>query len=54
MITASDGSAVSGAQVRAYRFVGEGDDRRAVQIAETDSDENGNYRLLIAPALGGE
>jgi hypothetical protein len=54
MITASDGSAVSGAQVRAYRFVGEGDERRAVQIAETDSDENGNYRLLIAPALGGE
>ncbi len=53
-ITASDGTVISGAQIRAYSFVGEGESRRAVQIAKTDSDENGNYRLLIAPTLAAE
>ena len=32
----------------------EGDETRAIQVAETLSSEDGSYRLLIAPRLGDE
>jgi len=49
----SSGSApVSGAQVRAYVVTLQGGVSRLLQVAETTTDEEGNYRLLIAPRLG--
>lgn len=45
----ADGSSVAGVQLRAYAFVGEGAERRLLQVAQTTTDEEGAYRLLIAP-----
>jgi len=46
-----EGAPVVGVQLRAYTFGGEGDERRLLQVAETTTDEEGSYRLLIAPRL---
>ncbi|MGB5810319.1 MAG: hypothetical protein WBG86_07310 [Polyangiales bacterium] len=43
---------VAQAPIRAYLVIGE-ENRRAVQIAETISGEDGNYQLLISPTLDG-
>ena len=52
-ILLSSGSApVSGAQLRAYVVTLQGGVSRLLQVAETTTDEEGNYRLLIAPRLG--
>jgi hypothetical protein len=48
-VLASDGSPVPGVQLRAYAFAGEGAGRRLLQVAQTTTDEEGGYRLLIAP-----
>jgi hypothetical protein len=53
-LLSSGGAPVPGAQLRAYRFVDDGTTRRLLQVAETTTDEEGNYRLLIAPRLDGE
>jgi hypothetical protein len=54
LLQASDGTPVPGALIRAYVLADDGVSKRPVQIAETESDEMGNYRLLIAPRLGDE
>lgn len=49
---ASNGSPAAGAVIRGYVVTnGEGEARR-IQIAETVSDEDGRYELLITPGLG--
>ena len=54
LLQASDGTTVPGALIRAYVLADDGADSRPVQVAETVSDEQGRYRLLIAPRLGDE
>ena len=53
-VAASDGSLVPNVLLRAYVLTPDGASTRAIQVAETTSDEEGNYRLLIAPDLGDE
>ena len=50
-VLSADGEPVPGARLRAYAFAGEGDERRLLQVAETLTDEEGRYRLLVAPRL---
>ena len=50
-VQAADGESVSEAPIRAYVFEAVGEGFRAIQVAETVSDESGNYRLLISPTL---
>lgn len=55
VIRAGDGAAVPNASIRAYVFANvEGGASRPIQVAETVSDEDGNYRLLLTPRLGDE
>jgi len=54
LVRASDGNGVPGALIRAYVLADDGTSKRPVQVAETVADEEGNYRLLIAPRLGDE
>jgi hypothetical protein len=55
VIRTSDGEVVPNALVRAYVLTAaEGAPSRSVQVAETESGEDGSYRLLIAPRLGDE
>lgn len=54
VVAASDGVPVPHALIRAYVFTNDGSSSRPIQVAETLSDEEGNYRLLIAPHLGDE
>lgn len=54
VVESSDGIPVSGARLRAYAVAGEGAAARPIQVGETTSDDEGNYRLLIAPGLGGQ
>jgi len=55
ILRSSDGKPVPNALVRAYVLVDtELDTIRSLQVAETVSGEDGSYRLLIAPRLGGE
>ena len=50
-VQASGGDAIAGAPIRAYVFDETADSKRAIQVAETISDEDGFYRLLISPTL---
>jgi hypothetical protein len=52
LLQASDGTAVTDALIRAYVLTNDGSSSRSVQVAETMSDDQGNYRLLIAPHFG--
>lgn len=54
LLRASDGTPVPAALIRAYVLADDGVTKRPVQVAETISDEEGRYRLLIAPRLGDE
>lgn len=54
VVEASDGTRVPRATIRAYVLIEDEVASRLVQVAETSSDELGNYRLLIAPGLGAE
>jgi hypothetical protein len=54
LVQASDGTIVPGALIRAHVFTNDGSSGRRIQVAETMSDAEGNYRLLIAPHLGDE
>ena len=49
LVRASDGTAVPGASIRAFVLTTDGVPSRPIQVAETVSDEDGNYRLLITP-----
>lgn len=53
-VLASDGVTVPGTLIRAYVLFEDETSSRPVQVGETTSDENGSYRLLIAPNLAGE
>jgi hypothetical protein len=53
-VQSNDGTLVPGALIRAYVAVEDGETSRLVQVAETTSDQQGAYRLLIAPQLGAE
>ena len=50
-VLSADGEPVPGVKLRAYAFAGEGDERRLLQVAETFTDEEGQYRLFVAPRL---
>ena len=52
LVLADQGAVVPNALVRAYLLVSDGTESRPVQVAETSSDEEGRYRLLIAPRPG--
>ena len=54
LLQASDGTAVPDALIRAYVLTSDGSSSRPVQVAETMSDDQGNYRLLIAPHFGAQ
>ena len=54
LLRASDGTPVPAALIRAYVLADDGVTKRPVQVAETVADEEGRYRLLIAPRLGDE
>ncbi len=55
VIRASDGDVVPNALIRAYVLkTVEGSAGRSIQVAETESGEDGSYRLLIAPRLRDE
>jgi len=55
IVRSSDGLAVPNALIRAHVFIDTGvGTKRPLQVAETVSLEDGSYRLLIAPRLGGE
>ncbi|MGB8329943.1 MAG: carboxypeptidase-like regulatory domain-containing protein [Polyangiales bacterium] len=55
ILRSSDGAPVPSAMIRAYLFIDTGaGTSRPLQVAETVSGEDGRYRLLIAPHLGGE
>ena len=55
VIRSGDGDIEPDALVRAYVFMtAEGAASRPIQVAETVSSEDGSYRLLIDPRLGGE
>ncbi len=54
LLQASDGTAVPNALIRAYVLTNDGATSRRIQVAESVSDAEGNYRLLIAPAPGDE
>jgi hypothetical protein len=49
----NDGVALPGALIRAYVLTGTGP-TRPIQVGETVTDEDGSYRLLIAPRLADE
>jgi len=51
-VVSAAGTVVDDATIRAYVFEN-GDTLRPVQVAETKSDEEGSYQLLISPTLGG-
>ena len=56
-VRSSDSMPVSAAPIRAYVLLLPGlsaDRQRPVQVAQTQTDEDGNYRLLFAPILNGE
>jgi hypothetical protein len=54
LVQASDGTVVPNALIRAYVLTNDGSSGGRIQVAETTSDGEGNYRLLIAPRLGDE
>ncbi len=55
VIRTSEGEPLPNALVRGYLFnISNGGAARPLQIAETVSGEDGSYRLLIPPRLGGE
>lgn len=54
LVETSDGTAVPNALIRAYVLTSYGESSRPVQVAETVSDEDGAYRLLIGPRFGDE
>jgi hypothetical protein len=54
LVQASDGKPLPDALIRAYLLADDGMSKRPVQVAETVSDADGNYRLLISPRLGDE
>lgn len=56
VIRTSEGEAVPNALVRGHLFDGgsDGSAARPLQVAEALSDEDGSYRLLIAPRFGAE
>jgi hypothetical protein len=54
VVQASDGTVVPNALIRAYLLTTDGSYTRSIQVAETVSNQDGTYRLLIAPRLGGE
>jgi hypothetical protein len=54
VVQASDGTVVPNALIRAYLLTTDGSYARSIQVAETVSDQDGKYRLVIAPRLGGE
>jgi len=54
MVLSAEGAPVPGIKLRAYAFSGEGTDRRLLQVAEASTDQEGAYRLLIAPYLAAE
>lgn len=54
VVLSSDGIAVPGASIRAFVLSDDGSSTRPLQVAETTSDEEGNYRLLIDPGLGAD
>jgi hypothetical protein len=51
MLQTADGATVGGAQIRAYIFESGGEELRPIQVAETVSEVDGTYRLLISPTL---
>jgi hypothetical protein len=51
IVRSSRGEPASGVQLRAYVFAGEEAERRLLQVAEATTDEEGAYRLFIAPRL---
>lgn len=55
-VRSSDSTPVSAAPIRAYVLLPalSEDGQRPLQVAETQTDEDGNYRLLFAPILNGE
>ncbi len=53
-VFAGDGTPVPGVVIRAYTLTSEGSSARQIQVAETTSDDDGNYRLVIAPRFGVE
>jgi hypothetical protein len=54
VVQASDGTVVPDVSIRAYVLTNDGAPSRTIQVAETVSDEEGNYRLLISPSLRDE
>jgi len=54
MVLSAEGAPVPGIKLRAYAFSGEGTDRRVLQVAEAATDQEGAYRLLIAPYRAAE
>ena len=52
--TAAKNLNVSNVLIRAYVLTNDGSGSRPIQVAETTSDEEGAYRLLIAPTSDGE
>ena len=52
VLFSSESAPVPGAQLRAYILSREGSESRLLQVAETTTDAEGKYRLLIAPRLG--
>lgn len=53
-VIASGGAPVPDTLIRAYMLTADGSSTRLIQVAETVSNEEGSYRLLIAPRLGDE
>ncbi len=54
LVLSRAGAVVPNALVRAYVLVSDGTASRPIQVAETSSDAEGRYRLLIAPGLADE
>ncbi len=52
LLRGAGGRVLGNIPMRAYVFEGEGDEQRAIQVAETVTERDGTYRLLISPALG--
>jgi hypothetical protein len=50
-VLSADGFRIGGAKLRAYVLEGPPGEARAIQVAETASDQDGFYRLLISPSL---
>lgn len=54
LVLSAEGAIVPNALVRAYTLVSDDTGSRPIQVAETSSDPDGRYRLLIAPRFGDE